>query len=88
MEKIYTIIAVLEDICEPTKIHIIGSYHSLDNAKKAMDDHIKNEFSKIVPEVELDDFIKDGYQTNDRWVYDDDNGLIAYYDVFETTLND
>lgn len=57
MEKIYTIVGAYEDIGEPSKFDVIGNYRSIDNAKKAMDDHIRSIFSKVVPEDELDEFI-------------------------------
>lgn len=88
MEKIYTIVGAYEDIGEPSKFDVIGNYRSIDNAKKAMDDHIRSIFSKVVPEDELDEFINCQYCPDDTWFYDDDNGLITIFKVIETTLND
>ena len=88
MEKIYTIVGAFEDIGEPSRFDVIGSYRSLDKAEKAMYEHIKLIFSKIIPEDELNEFINCQYCPDGSWFYDDDNGLITIFNVVETTLND
>ena len=88
MEKIYTIVGVFEDIGEPTRIKLVGSYRSLESAVKALDNHIRGIFGKIVPEDELDEFISSKYGADYSWFYDDDNGLITMFQIDRTTLND
>lgn len=89
METIYTIVGILENIGEPTLVHLIGSYHSLESARNGLETHIKDTFKSIIPEDELEIFIEDGYTSKNKWGYADyDNDIVSIFEIIQCELKD